>query len=268
MRLKDRRILVTGAASGIGLAVARAFHAEGAFVGLLDRDAAGLAAALGMLGARAAQAVADVFRRGRGAGGCRADRQQIGGLDGVVSCAGIDLVRPFADTAADEWMRVMNVNLNGPYHVCRAALPFLRQAGSGTIVMVASGAALRPLEQRTAYCCSKAGLVMFSKALAMDLADDHIRVNAICPGIIDTPMFSGLVSKSSRPASRVGADPGSLRHQADRAARGYRPCRDVPDQRRVGLCDGVGARRRWRADVSLRAKALPTYEEPGAAPSP
>jgi NAD(P)-dependent dehydrogenase (short-subunit alcohol dehydrogenase family) len=65
----------------------------------------------------------------------------------------------------------------------------MKQAGRGTIVNIASGAALRPLEQRTAYCAAKAGLVMFGKTLAVDLAADHIRVNAICPGIIDTPLF-------------------------------------------------------------------------------
>jgi NAD(P)-dependent dehydrogenase (short-subunit alcohol dehydrogenase family) len=79
------------------------------------------------------------------------------------------------------------VNLNGPFHVCRAAAPFLREASESTVVNVASGAGLVPLKHRTAYCASKAGLVMFTKALAMELAP--VRVNAFCPGIIDTPLF-------------------------------------------------------------------------------
>jgi NAD(P)-dependent dehydrogenase (short-subunit alcohol dehydrogenase family) len=83
----------------------------------------------------------------------------------------------------------MAVDLTGPMLVCHAALPAMKQAGRGTIVNIASGAALRPLEQRTAYCAAKAGLVMFGKTLAVDLAAYHIRVNAICPGIIDTPLF-------------------------------------------------------------------------------
>jgi NAD(P)-dependent dehydrogenase (short-subunit alcohol dehydrogenase family) len=81
------------------------------------------------------------------------------------------------------------VDLTGPMLVCHAAVPAMKHAGRGTIVNIASGAALRPLEHRTAYCTAKAGLVMFGKALALDLAPHGIRVNAICPGIIDTPMF-------------------------------------------------------------------------------
>lgn len=113
-----------------------------------------------------------------------------GGLDGVVNAAGVDLVSPFAETTTADWLRLFHVNVVGPATVCRAALPALRQCGgSSTIVNISSGAGLRPLEQRTAYCSSKAALVMFSKALAVDLAVDRIRVNAICPGVVDTPMF-------------------------------------------------------------------------------
>jgi NAD(P)-dependent dehydrogenase (short-subunit alcohol dehydrogenase family) len=75
--------------------------------------------------------------------------------------------------------------------VCHAAEPLMKRAGRGTIVNIASGAGLRPLEHRTAYCTAKAGLIMFGKTLAVDLASAGIRVNAICPGIIDTPMFRG-----------------------------------------------------------------------------
>jgi NAD(P)-dependent dehydrogenase (short-subunit alcohol dehydrogenase family) len=83
---------------------------------------------------------------------------------------------------------VQAVNIDGPMYVCKAALPALIAHGSGTIVNVASGAALRPLANRTAYCASKAALVMFTKALALELAPLGIRANALCPGVIDTPM--------------------------------------------------------------------------------
>jgi NAD(P)-dependent dehydrogenase (short-subunit alcohol dehydrogenase family) len=107
----------------------------------------------------------------------------------VVNAAGADLMRPFGEMSSDDWARILAVNLTGPCQVCRAALPALQAAGRGTVVNIASGAALRPLENRTAYCAAKAGLVMFGKALAIDLAPFNVRVNAICPGIIDTPMF-------------------------------------------------------------------------------
>ncbi|MCX7380861.1 MAG: SDR family NAD(P)-dependent oxidoreductase [Alphaproteobacteria bacterium] len=199
MRIKGRRILVTGAASGIGRAVAAMFIAEGAGVAMLDRDAARLEAEAARLGAPSF--VCDVSEETAVDVAVRAAAEALGGLDGVVNAAGIDLMRPFGDMTLAEWRRVMAVDLDGPFLVCAAALPALRRAGFGTIVNIASGAALRPLENRTAYCAAKAGLVMFSKTLSVDLAPDHIRVNAICPGIIDTPMFRSSFEQAEDPTA-------------------------------------------------------------------
>lgn len=195
-RLQGRRILVTGAGSGIGLAVCRVFRDEGARIAMIDRDAAALAAA-GHAVEGAHAEIADVAASGEVERAVGAAACALGGLDGVVNSAGIDLVRPFAEMSVDAWARVYAVNLNGPFNVCRAALPSLKAAGGGTIVNIASAAALRPLEHRTAYCSAKAALVMFGKALAMDLAGDNIRVNAICPGIIDTPLFRSSYEKAA-----------------------------------------------------------------------
>jgi NAD(P)-dependent dehydrogenase (short-subunit alcohol dehydrogenase family) len=200
VRLGGRRVLVTGAASGIGLAIAQLFHREGARVALLDRDRARLekAAVDG-----APTLVCDVAdeRQVRDAVGRAA--AALGGIDGVVNSAGIDLMRPFERMTPEEWARVLAVDLTGPMLVCHAALPALREAGRGTIVNIASGAALRPLEQRTAYCAAKAGLVMFGKTLAVDLAPYHIRVNAICPGIIDTPLFRSSWADAPDPQAEL-----------------------------------------------------------------
>ena len=186
MRLAGRRILVTGAASGIGLAIARRFRSEGAAVAMLDRDEA----ALGKARVDGASTlVCDVADERQVRAAVAQAASALGGLDGVVNSAGIDLMRPFERMTSAEWAAIMAVDLTGPMLVCHAALPAMKQAGRGTIVNIASGAALRPLEQRTAYCAAKAGLVMFGKTLAVDLAAYHIRVNAICPGIIDTPLF-------------------------------------------------------------------------------
>jgi NAD(P)-dependent dehydrogenase (short-subunit alcohol dehydrogenase family) len=186
MRLAGRRVLVTGAASGIGRAVARRFAAEGARVALLDRDAVGLAV---LDIADAAGIPCDLLDAAAIAPAVERAAAALGGLDGVVNSAGVDLMRPLGEMAPEEWARVLVVNLTAPMLVCRAALPALRAAGSGTIVTVASGAALRPLPERTAYCASKAGAVMFCKSLAIELAPHNIRVNAVCPGIVDTPMW-------------------------------------------------------------------------------
>ncbi len=189
MRLQGRRLLVTGAASGIGLAIARFFTREGARVALMDRDAERLRNVADSVGPDAVAVTADVTDAAQVSISVRSAVERLGGLDGVVNSAGIDLVRPFGETTAADWVRVFAVNVNGPVAVCHAALSALRAAGGGTIVNIASAAALRPLERRTAYCASKAALVMFGKTLAIDLAGDNIRVNAICPGIIDTPLF-------------------------------------------------------------------------------
>jgi NAD(P)-dependent dehydrogenase (short-subunit alcohol dehydrogenase family) len=189
MRLKDRRVIVTGAASGIGYGIAEMFIKEGARVGLIDRDQGRLDAAAGRLGDKAVAAVADVADEASVRQAVDALAAALGGIDGVVNSAGIDLLKPFAQTSAAEWNAVMAVNVNGPFHICQAALPHMQRAGSGTIVNIASGAGLRPLEHRTAYCASKAALMMFGKTLAWDLAGDNIRVNTICPGIIETPLF-------------------------------------------------------------------------------
>lgn len=183
--LAGRRVLVTGAASGIGRATADLFVRRGARVALLDRDpdvASIAAAAGGTIGL--AVDVADEAAVTRAVGDAAA---AMGGLDGVVNSAGIDLVKSISDMSPAEWNRLLAVNLNGPFHVCRAAAPLLRQSAEATVVNVASGAGLAPLKHRTAYCASKAGLVMFTKSLAMELAP--VRVNAFCPGIIDTPLF-------------------------------------------------------------------------------
>jgi len=198
-RLQGRRVLVTGAASGIGLATARVFEREGARVALVDRDATRLEEAL--LGAY--KAVIDVADSAAVSRAVDAAASALGGLDGIVNSAGIDLVRSFAEMSAEEWDRVYAVNLGGPVAVCRAALPHLRRAGGGTIVNIASAAALRPLQNRTAYCSAKAALVMFGKALAVDLAGDNIRVNVICPGIIETPLFRASYENAADPEAEL-----------------------------------------------------------------
>jgi len=183
--LAGRRIVVTGAASGIGRAAGELFVRRGAKVAFLDRDAGVKAIADGAGGAIGL--VVDVADEASVTRAMAEAGTALGGIDGLVNSAGIDLVKSITDMTPAEWNRLLAVNLNGPFHVCRAAAPFLREAPEATIVNVASGAGLVPLKHRTAYCASKAGLVMFTKSLAMELAP--VRVNAFCPGIIDTPLF-------------------------------------------------------------------------------
>lgn len=187
MRFAQRRIIVTGGGSGIGLATALRLQAEGAKIAVLDRSPTSLDAARSQLPA-AAVLECDVSNPGRVEDAVAAAAAQLGGIDGVCNVAGIGTRKSFDDTTAETMMTDIGVNLMGPFLVSKAALPHLRAAGGGTIVNIASGLALRPTEGRTAYGASKGGLITMSKAMAIDLAKDSIRVNVVCPGLIDTPL--------------------------------------------------------------------------------
>jgi len=184
---QDRKVLVTGAGGGIGGAVVSALLADGAAVAALDRDDAALASlpAQERLFARTfeiadtasvAEAVAEAGER-------------LDGLDAVVNSAGIDLYEHFETMRLEDFREIQRVNLDGPVAVCQAALPFLKRGRDAAIVNVASGAGLLPIPNRVAYCASKAGLVMATKAMAMDLATFGIRANSVCPGAIETALF-------------------------------------------------------------------------------
>ncbi|WP_149537463.1 SDR family NAD(P)-dependent oxidoreductase [Siccirubricoccus phaeus] len=189
MRLQDRRAIITGGASGIGLASARLFLAEGAQVALLDRNEAALAAATAELGC--AGFTLDVADPATVAAAVDGAAGLLSGLDLVVNAAGISRWAHFEDTTPELWRQVMAVNLDGPFHVCRAALPHLRAAGRpAAVVNLASAAGLMPRPNYTAYGSSKGALVMFTRTLALDLAKEGIRVNAVCPGAILTPMVT------------------------------------------------------------------------------
>jgi len=198
--LAGRRILITGAANGIGLATVTRFVAEGAKVAALDRDEPALAALRGRFDGTRLHAVrADVADPAAVEAAVETCAAALGGIDGVVNAAGIDLVADIEAMPLADWSRVLAVNLTGPMLVMRAAYRHLRAAGQGTIVNVSSGAGLSPLRHRTAYCASKAGLQMASKALAMEAAEFGIRVNTICPGAVDTGLFRSGIDAAPDP---------------------------------------------------------------------
>jgi NAD(P)-dependent dehydrogenase (short-subunit alcohol dehydrogenase family) len=187
--VEGRAFFVTGGASGIGLAVARLAQQRGAKVCVVDRDGDALTRAAQALGSEAQVIACDVADAVRVNEAVALAAARLGRLDAVVNAAGVDHLTPLERIADEDWARTLAVNLTGPMLVCRAAVPHLRRAGGGTIVNVASAAGLVPLPGRSAYCATKAGVIMFGKALAMELAADGIRVNAVCPGAVDTPLF-------------------------------------------------------------------------------
>lgn len=186
--MQDRKVLITGGASGIGLATARRMAGEGARVALLDCDAERLAAAARELGYASLTVRADVTDAGEVQSAVDHAADALQGLDGLVNAAGVSLWRSLGEMTLQEWRHILSVNLDGPFIVSHAALPALKASGKATIVNIASGAGLQPRQNFSAYCASKGGLVLFTKAIAMDLAADNIRVNAVCPGIVLTPL--------------------------------------------------------------------------------
>ena len=191
-RFAGRKLYVTGAASGIGLAAARLFAQGGAQVALVDINADGLAQAAADMGGH--PLVVDLVDGDAIDASVQAAARLMGGLDGVVNCAGIPQAGGLAELEPDVWARVVAINMTAPYRVCRAALPYLRVADGGTIVNIASGAGLLPSSPgASAYAATKAGLITFTKALAAELGPD-IRANAVCPGIVDTPMTAPILA--------------------------------------------------------------------------
>jgi NAD(P)-dependent dehydrogenase (short-subunit alcohol dehydrogenase family) len=198
-QLTGRHILITGAASGIGRATAALFAEQGAATALLDVQAEALATAAAETGASWHRAV-DLLDRAATAAAVVDAAESMGGLDGLVNCAGLAGSSPLDDLDEDTWDRIMGVNLHAPYVVCRAALPDLRRRPGATIVNIASGQALLPnAPGATAYAGSKAGVTAFTKALAAELAP-FIRANVVCPGIVETPMTSFLLEGYDDPS--------------------------------------------------------------------
>lgn len=182
-RLTDRRVIVTGAAAGIGRAIAERFAAEGARLALLDRDADGLA---GLEGKAIAVDVADEQSVNAAVAEAAATLR---GLDGVVNAAGIFPLARVAETSMEMWHKTLAVNLTGPFLLCRAAFPHLKAANMATIVNLGSASAIIPFSELGAYVASKGGLATFTKVLAAEWAPS-IRVNLLCPGMTRTRMVT------------------------------------------------------------------------------
>jgi len=188
-RLSGRKILITGGASGIGRATCELFVREGAAVAVLDRATAHIAGAHSI--------TADVADATSVTHAMRQAAQELGGLDGLVNAAGVFINRGLIDTSTDVWNTTIAVNLTGTFLCVQAAVPFLRQAERASIVNVASGVGLLPTGGgSTAYVASKGGVIAMTRTLAAELAPT-IRVNAVCPGAVETPMTDGTLRDAS-----------------------------------------------------------------------
>ena len=192
--------LVTGAARGIGLAVAERFLADGWRVALLDIEAGLLEKSVAALArpdftlavtcdVSDADAVAAAFSR---------IERHFGRLDALVNNAGVAVFAPLMETSDADWSRVLAVNLTGPFLCAKAAVPLMRHHGGGAIVNITSISGLRASTLRSAYGTSKAGLAHLTRQLAVELAEFGIRVNGVAPGPVDTAMAKAVHSAEIR----------------------------------------------------------------------
>jgi len=187
-------VLVTGAARGIGLAVAKRFLADGWRVALLDIEGDLLAESMAALAAadRAISLHCDVSDAKAVAGVVAEVERRFGRLDALVNNAGIALFAPLMETSEADWRRVLEVNLTGPFLCTKEAVPLMREHGGGAIVNITSISAVRASTLRSAYGTSKAGLAHLTKQLAVELAALGIRVNGVAPGPVDTAMAKAV----------------------------------------------------------------------------
>ena len=200
MRLEEKVAIITGAKSGIGFATAVRFVAEGAKVVVADiRDAHREVQELTTRGGEALFVEADVSSETQVQALIEKTMTAYGRLDVVVNNAGIELAKTVLNTSEQEWDRLMDVNLKGVFLCCKAAVPVMQRQGGGVIINVASELGLVGGSQIAAYSASKGGVVQLTKAMAIDHASDHIRINCVCPGPVETPLLETIIESSSNP---------------------------------------------------------------------
>lgn len=201
-RLSGKVAFITGGGTGIGRASALAFAAEGAKVAVAGRRKEPLTAValeIQSSGGKALALACDIVDRGAVEAAISSVAQHFGLLNVIVNNAGAVMVGTAEETSDEDWNSVLATNLTGTFHVSRAAIPALRKAGGGSIVNIGSYLGIVGRERRAAYCAAKAGVAGLTRAMALDHARDNIRVNCVCPAIVETEMSLLSLSKASDP---------------------------------------------------------------------
>ena len=209
--LAGKIALVTGAAGGIGKGIAVTFAAAGASVAVCDIDAEGARRTVEEIeaaGGRACAAGGDVSIAADVKAMVNRAIETLGAIDVLVNCAGISEVRPFLDTSEQQWDRTIRINLKSVFLTCRAVLPPMRRRKSGIIINLSSQSGKRGASWYADYCASKFGIIGLTQSLAQEFGQDGIRINAICPGIVETrlwdqAMWNGYARKRNLEPSKV-----------------------------------------------------------------
>ena len=193
---QGKTALVTGAAGGIGAAIVKQLRSAGVKVAVADRDVAGMEAEAYLPGNLLEAAYAD--------GLPQAAFKALGGLDIVVNNAGVITRGNVTSTTDADWDLSVGVNVQAPFRVCRAAIPIMAERGGGAIVNVSSCWGVRPGPNHAVYCMTKAAIASLTQCMGMDHAHQNIRVNAVCPNEVNTPMLrTGFAKRGFDPDTAV-----------------------------------------------------------------
>ena len=190
-RLAGKTAVITGGGTGIGQAIALAFAKEGARVAVAGRRMEKLQETLSLLKQSGSDALAmecDVTKSADTERLVKAAEDRFGNVNVLVNNAGALSVSTVETISEEDWDRIMGANLKGPFLMSRAVLPAMRRAGGGSIVNIGSVLGIAAIRDRAAYCASKGGVAMLTKAMALDHAHDKIRVNCVCPSIVESAM--------------------------------------------------------------------------------
>ena len=199
-RLKGKIALISGGATGCGAAAARLFAAEGAAVGIIDRnerDGAALAAELVKAGYRASFARADVSKKSEVEGAVDQIVSALGPINVLFNHAGTIVIKPFLETEEEDWDMLFDVNVKSMYLMTRAVLPHMLAQGKGAIVCTSSISAVYATPMEVLYDATKGACHMFARAIAVEFRDRGIRCNAVCPGFTETPLLDGAVPRGA-----------------------------------------------------------------------
>ena len=196
MALSGKKVLVTGAAGGIGQAIVRALTDAGAAIAATDIQLEGIPCDVAILGDLTDSTHCDALPAKA--------REALGGLDIVINNAGIIRRGVITDSTDDDYVQSMAVNVEAPFRICRAAIPILAAIGGGAIVNISSCWGVRPGPNHPLYCMSKAALASMTQCLGHDHAHQGIRVNAVCPNEVNTPMLrSGFSARGIDPEKAI-----------------------------------------------------------------
>lgn len=232
-RHQGKTAVVTGGANGIGRGIVERLYADGANVVIADIDMAAATSLVESLGANAVALETDVRDEAALASSIAQTVERFGALDIMVNNAGYIMFSPIVETAAADWRRMMDVNINGIFLGMKAgAQQMIAQGNGGTIINASSGGGRKGVPNFAHYCATKAAIIMMSQAAAGELAPHRIRVNCYTPGHVETPMMSGLLDK-------IAGAQGTTRDEA------YQALEDEVPWGRWGKVEDVAAAVSW-----------------------